>query len=60
MRKTTLRRVEALEKEHLSREQKELSSLGNAQVYIWRIVLGYYLGDLESDEQDPATHMRER
>src|SRR5882762_7956763 len=50
MRKTLLHRLEALEKEHRSREQKELSSLRGALVYIWKIVLAYYLGGLKSDE----------
>ncbi len=52
MRKTTLRRLEALEKEELFREQRELSSLREARVYLWNIVLGYYLGDLKSDEEN--------
>jgi hypothetical protein len=52
MRKTILRRLEALEKEHCSREQKELSSLTEARVYIWTIVLAYYLGGLKSDEEE--------
>ena len=47
MRKTTLRRLETLEKEHRSREQKELRSLRVARTYIWIIVLAYYLGGLE-------------
>ena len=44
MRKATLRRLEALEK----REQQELSSLKQARMYAWVIVIAYYLGDLES------------
>src|SRR2546430_5127792 len=52
MRKTTLRRLEALEKEHRSREQEELSSLEGALVYIRLIVLAYYLGGLKSDEEE--------
>ena len=54
MRKTLLRRLEALEKEHRSREQKELSSLRVALVYIWQIVLACYLGGLKSDEDSPG------
>ncbi len=50
MRKTILRRLEALEQEERSREQKELSSLRGALVYIWEIVLAYYLGGLKFDE----------
>jgi hypothetical protein len=49
MRKTILRRLEVLEKQLRSREEKELSSLGGARVYIWIIVLAYYLGGLKSD-----------
>jgi hypothetical protein len=52
MRRTTLRRLEALEKEHRSREQKQLASLQEARVYIWMIVLAYYLGGLEPDEKE--------
>ena len=44
MRKATLRRLEALEK----REQQELSSLEQARMHAWVIVIAYYLGDLES------------
>jgi hypothetical protein len=53
MRKTILRRLETLEKEEQSRQQKELSSLRGALVYIWIIVLAYYLGGLKSDEDCP-------
>jgi hypothetical protein len=49
MRQKTLRRLEALEKEHRSREQRELSLLNQARFNIWRIVLAYYLGDLKAD-----------
>jgi hypothetical protein len=52
MRKTILRRLEVLELEGHSREQKELSSLGGALVYIWKIVLAYYVGGLKSDEEE--------
>jgi hypothetical protein len=44
MRKATLRRLEALEK----REQQELSSLEQARMHAWVIVIAYYLDDLES------------
>jgi hypothetical protein len=54
MRKTTVARLEALEKKDRARLQKELSSLRGARVYIWEIVLAYYLGGLNSDEQTPA------
>ena len=53
MRKTINRRLEALEQKHRSREEKELSSLGDARFYIWMIVLAYYLGGLKPDEKDP-------
>jgi hypothetical protein len=54
MRKTTLRRLEALEKEERSRKERELSSLREAVVYIRQIVLAYYVGDLNSDEECPG------
>jgi len=53
MRQRILRRVEALEKGHRTREQRELSSLQEALLFIWQIVLAYHLGDLKSDEKDP-------
>ena len=54
IQRTLLRRLEALEKEERLREQKALSSLQTARLYIWMIVLAYYLGDLRSDEKDPG------
>jgi hypothetical protein len=54
MRQRILRRLEALEKEHRSCEERELSSSQAALLYIWQIILGYYLGDLRSDERDPS------
>jgi hypothetical protein len=54
MRKTVLRRLEALEKEHRYCEEQELSSLWTARMYIWRIVLAYYLGGLKSNEKDDS------
>src|SRR5262245_34873035 len=51
MRKTIIRRLEALEKEPLFRERKELSPLKSARTYIWVIVLAHYLGGLELDEK---------
>jgi hypothetical protein len=53
MRTTILRRLEALEKEQRSYEQKERSSLEEALMYIWIIVLAYYLGDLQPKNDDP-------
>jgi hypothetical protein len=53
MRKTILRRLEVLEKDYHSRKQRELSSLREARWYVWKVILGYYLGDLRSDESDP-------
>jgi hypothetical protein len=52
MRKTVIRRLEALEKEHRYRDEQELSSLEDARMYICIIVLAYYLGGL-SEEDDP-------
>ena len=52
MRKTDLRRLEALEKEERCREQRQRRSLRQAAVYIWIIVLAYYLGNLQSNEDD--------
>jgi hypothetical protein len=54
MRKTVLRRLEALEKEYRSSEQRELHGLRTAQIYIWKIVLAYYLGGLKLDEERPS------
>jgi hypothetical protein len=54
MRQRILRRLEVLEKGHRSREERELGSLRTALVYIWQVVLGYYLGDLEPDERYPS------
>jgi hypothetical protein len=51
MRKTILRRLEALEQEHRSHEQKELDSLRVARLYLWKIVLAYYLGGLKSNDE---------
>jgi hypothetical protein len=51
MRKTHLRRLEALEKEHRSREEEELASLKGACTYLWKIVLAYYLGGLKSNDE---------
>jgi hypothetical protein len=53
MKTTILRRLEALEKEHRSYEQKERESLGTALMYIWTIVLAYYLGELQPQDDDP-------
>jgi hypothetical protein len=58
MRKTILRRLEALEQEHRCREQQELDSSLDACVYLWRIVLAYYLGDLQSDANPSEAHAR--
>lgn len=53
MKTTILRRLEALEKEHRLYEQKERESLETALMYIWLIVLAYYLGDLQPEDDDP-------
>jgi hypothetical protein len=52
VRNGILRRLEALEKGHRSREERELSSLEGTGFYIRQIVLGYYLGDLKPEEGD--------
>jgi hypothetical protein len=52
MRKTTLRRLEALEKEQRLHKKRELSSRLGPLTCIWLIVFAYYLGDLESDEEE--------
>ena len=59
MRKRILRRLEALEEDHRSREQKELSSLEEARTYIWIILLAYHSGDLGSDETGTVRRKRE-
>jgi hypothetical protein len=43
----TLRRLEALEKEHRLREERERSSLLSAIFDTWQIVFAWYLGDLK-------------
>ena len=53
MRKQILRRLEALEKEHRSREL----SLNTARVY-WKIVIAYHLGGLKSDELPNEAYAR--
>jgi hypothetical protein len=54
MRKTTLRRLEALEealeKEERSREQEEQAPLARTLAFIWMIVFAYYLGGLKPDK----------
>jgi hypothetical protein len=57
MKKMVMRRLEALEKEHHSRELKEQSSFDAARIYIWKIVLAYYLGDLKPDDPDCPAEM---
>ena len=51
MRRTNLRRLEALENQQRCREQKEQDALRTASAYIWQIVLAYYLGELDSDKE---------
>ena len=53
MRKTTLRRLEALEAVNRAREEKEQFSILSASWDAWMIILAYYLGDLRSDEKCP-------
>lgn len=47
MKTRTLRRLEALEKEHRLREERERSSLLSAIFDTWQIVFAWYLGDLK-------------
>jgi len=53
MRQTNLRRLEALEKEHRSRERNhdgtELPVTEMAKVYVSIIILAYYVGGLQQD-----------
>jgi hypothetical protein len=53
MRKRTLRRLEALEKEERSRERGQRSSLETIAFLCRKIVLAYYVGGLQPDE-DPG------
>jgi hypothetical protein len=53
MRKTPLRRLEALEKEERSRQRRQRSSLETISFLCRKIVLGYYVGGLQPDE-DPG------
>jgi hypothetical protein len=54
MRKQTiLRRLDALEAANRACEEKVLSSIRRARVYVWMIVLGHYLGNLRLDEESP-------
>src|SRR5262249_46119345 len=53
MRKRTLRRVDVLEKEERSRKLERQSSLATISFFCRKIVLGYYVGGLKSDE-DPG------
>ena len=52
MRKTILRRLEALEKQLRSREEKEQSLLLSGFMSVRTVVLAYYLGNLKSEERD--------
>ena len=53
MRKTILRRLDLLEAANRAREEKELSSIRSARMYIRIVVFAYYLGDLRLDEESP-------
>ena len=54
MRKKALGRVDLLEKEERSRQLEQKSSLATTFFFCRRIVLAYYLGDLEPEEGDPS------
>ena len=60
MRRTNLRRLEALENQQRCREQKEQDALQRASFCIWEIVLAYYLGELDSDKELLALKLRDR
>lgn len=60
MRRTDLRRLEALENQQRCREQKEQDALRTASFYIWYIVLAYYLGELDSDKELLALKLGDR
>jgi hypothetical protein len=53
MRKTILRRLEALEKDHRLRERPKFSPLEEATVCMWEIVLGYHLDEIRLHESGP-------
>jgi hypothetical protein len=54
MRKSTIRRLELLERDCRSLQEKELSSWRTALFYIKQIVLAYYLEGLESNDDRPS------
>lgn len=53
MRKTILRRLEALEVDNRARDEKEQSLLRSGFMSVKMVVLAYYLGDLNPDERTP-------
>src|SRR4051812_11059195 len=53
MKRSTIRKLEVLEKTQGRLEAEERSSLRVARFYIWTIVLAYYLGGLQLENDDP-------
>jgi hypothetical protein len=53
MKKSLIRRLDVLEKTQRCLEAEERSSLRGALTYIWMIVLAYYLGGLQLENDDP-------
>jgi len=54
MKTSVIRRLESLEKEHRIFKQNEKSSLDDARICLWIIVLAYYVGDLKPEHDDPS------
>jgi hypothetical protein len=54
MRKRIIRWVEVLEKEERSRKLRQQSWLATSSFLCWTIVLAYYVGGLQSDEEGPG------
>jgi hypothetical protein len=54
MRKRTFRRLEVLENEERSRELQQQSSSQTISFFCWKVLLAYYVGGLNPDEEDPG------
>jgi hypothetical protein len=53
MKKTVLRRLDALEQEERSRQRREESLFDAGRIRVWTIILGYYVGGLEPENDYP-------
>jgi hypothetical protein len=53
MKKTILRRLDALEREERSRQRQDKNLFMSGQLIVWTIVLGYYVGELQPENDDP-------